>query len=239
MGGSANSGITSGLDTTKPKRGLVDEPGGYAGRELPYDLGEILKSTKGQMTPELLEAYKPYLERPKGEAANRFLTTFGLDLMSRPSSGSGFKGLLTTAAKSAKEPTSQLYQDIDSRRITKAAAEGDLFKTLLQGNLDIAAEAAGEGGAAKTYEKLEIAKALEGIMPRFIELRQKREELISNGGALSKEEDLELRQLQEKYNRFSAKNLEDDLLMEIYAKSLGDRAIPNRDRRIINCRFRK
>ena len=29
MGGSANEGITSGLD--KPKRGLVDEPGGYAG----------------------------------------------------------------------------------------------------------------------------------------------------------------------------------------------------------------
>ena len=34
--------------------------------------------------------------------------------------------------------------------------------------------------------------------------------------------------LQEDYNRFSAKNLEDDLLMEIYAKSLGDRAIPKR-----------
>jgi hypothetical protein len=229
MGGSANSGITSGLDTTKPKRGLVDEPGGYAGRELPYDLGEILKSTKGQMTPELLEAYKPYLERPKGEAANRFLTTFGLDLMSRPSSGSGFKGLLTTAAKSAKEPTSQLYQDIDSRRITKAAAEGDLFKTLLQGNLDIAAEAAGEGGAAKTYEKLEIAKALEEIMPRFIELKQKRKD-----GLLEEGDELELRQLQEKYNRFSAKNLEDDLLMEIYSKGLGDRAVPNRIEELYN-----
>ena len=35
MGGSTGSGITSGLDTTKPKRGLVDEPGGYAGK-LPY-----------------------------------------------------------------------------------------------------------------------------------------------------------------------------------------------------------
>jgi hypothetical protein len=37
MGGSANTGITSGLDTTKPKRGLVNEPGGYAGK-LPYDM---------------------------------------------------------------------------------------------------------------------------------------------------------------------------------------------------------
>ena len=40
--------------------------------------------------------------------------------------------------------------------------------------------------------------------------------------------------LQEDYNRFSAKNLEDDLLMEIYAKSLGDRAIPNREEELYN-----
>jgi hypothetical protein len=45
MGGSANTGITSGLDTTKPKRGLVDEPGGRAGYKmgtLPYDMAETI-----------------------------------------------------------------------------------------------------------------------------------------------------------------------------------------------------
>ncbi len=42
------SGITSGLDTNKNQKvGLVDEPGGYAGK-LPYDMGEILRSTAEQ-----------------------------------------------------------------------------------------------------------------------------------------------------------------------------------------------
>ena len=87
MGGSTGSGITSGLDTTKPKRGLVNEPGGYAGK-LPYDMGEILRSTAEQVKdPEILKAYRPYFERPAGEATSRFLTSFGLDLMSRPAAG--------------------------------------------------------------------------------------------------------------------------------------------------------
>jgi hypothetical protein len=103
-----------------------------------------------------------------------------------------------------------------------------MFKTLIGAQGDIL----GEGGS--TFKDLEIAKALRQIMPRFIELRQKREDLGSTGGSLSKEEDLELRQLQEDYNRFSAKNLEDDLLMEIYAKSLGERAIPKRIEELFN-----
>ena len=223
MGGSAGAGITSGLDTTKPKRGLVDEPGGYAGKELPFDISEILKTTQGQLTPELLEAYKPYMERPEGEATNRFLTTFGLDLMSRPSAGSGFGGLLSTAAQSAKGPTEQLFKDIDSRRLTKNAAEADLFKTLLQGNIDMATEASGEGGAAKSYEKLEIARALREIMPRFLELKEKRQQ-----GTLEKGELVELKMLQEDYNSYSKKDAGEELLMQIFVDGKGPRYLPNK-----------
>ena len=223
MGGSAGAGITSGLDTTKPKRGLVDEPGGYAGKELPFDISEILKTTQGQLTPELLEAYKPYMERPEGEATNRFLTTFGLDLMSRPSAGSGFGGLLSTAAQSAKGPTEQLFKDIDSRRLTKNAAEADLFKTLLQGNINMATEASGEGGAAKSYEKLEIAKALREIMPRFLELKEKRQQ-----GTLEKGELVELKMLQEDYNSYSKKDAGEELLMQIFVDGKGPRYLPNK-----------
>ena len=118
MGGSTGSGITSGLDTTKPKRGLVNEPGGYAGNKLPYDVGEIFKSTAEQY-PELLKQYKPYFERPAGEATSRFLTSFGLDLMGRAPTGNIFQ----TAALSAKGPTEQLYKDIDDQRLMKRAAE--------------------------------------------------------------------------------------------------------------------
>jgi len=168
MGGSTGSGITSGLDTTKPKRGLVDEPGGYAGK-LPYDMGEILKSTASQVKdPEILKAYRPYYERPAGEATSRFLTSFGLDLLSRSPTGNIFQ----TAAQSAKAPTEQLYKDIDEQRLMKRAAEADLFKTLLEGNIDVAAAAAGEGEAGKTYAKLEIATDIENTMKEILVLEE-------------------------------------------------------------------
>ena len=156
MGGSASEGITSGLD--KPKRGLVDEPGKYS-QQL-TDMSNVLARTREQITPETLAMYQPYMQRPQGEALNRFLINFGLDLASRPPTGKGFSGLIGTAASAAKEPTAQLFADIDRERLSKQAAEADLFKTLLQGNIDIAAEAAGEGGAAKTYSQLEIAKEI-------------------------------------------------------------------------------
>ena len=52
MGGSANEGITSGLD--KPKRGLVDEPGGYGG-----DLEKI------QQQRDLINSLAPRTQRPE------------------------------------------------------------------------------------------------------------------------------------------------------------------------------
>ena len=167
MGGSTNSGITSGLDT--PKRGLVDGPGKYSQS---VDMAKVLADTRAQITPENLAAYKPYLERPKGEALNRFLMDFGLNLMSTPPSGSGFTGLLSTGARAAREPTTRLFKDIDDRRLTKQAAEADLFKTLLQGNLDVAAEAAGNEGGAKTYSQLEISKKIKEEVSNIARLKK-------------------------------------------------------------------
>ena len=76
MGGSAAEGITSGLD--KPKRGLVNEPGKYS--QPPLNLPDLLTKTREQMTPENIAAYQPFMQRPQGEALNRFLINFGLDL---------------------------------------------------------------------------------------------------------------------------------------------------------------
>jgi hypothetical protein len=172
MGGSANTGITSGLDTTKPKRGLVNEPGGYSGK-LPYDMGEPLRRTAEQVKdPEILKSYRPYFERPAGEATSRFLTSFGLDLLGRSPTGNIFQ----TAALSAKGPTEQLYKDIDERRLMKSAAEADLFKTLLQGNIDIAASAAGNEGEASKGVKLQIADDIENTMDLIFKLENKKQE---------------------------------------------------------------
>jgi len=184
MGGSASEGITSGLD--KPKRGLVNEPGKYS--QPPLDLPNLLTKTREQMTPENIAAYQPFMQRPQGEALNRFLINFGLDLASRPPTGRGFSGLIGTAASAAKAPTEQLFADIDRERLSKQTAEADLFKTLLEGNIDIAAaEAEGRGeGGAKAFAFKEKADDIENTMDIIFGLRQKKKD--SPDGTLSKED---------------------------------------------------
>ena len=203
-GGSAGEGITSGL---APRQNYEE-----AGSVQPFDLRN---ATMDQLRAE---AQRQGFQAPPMAPDNSlrdFKIDFGLDLISRSPGGNIFQ----TAGAAAKEPFNRFRQSkaaynkgINDRAINKYNSESDMFKTLIGAQADVL----GEGGS--TFKDLEIAKALRAIMPRFIELRQKREELGATGGELSKEEALELRQLQEDYNRFSAKNLEDDLLMEIYAK---------------------
>ena len=69
------------------------------------------------------------------EMMSRFLIPFGLDLMSRSPTGKGFSDLLSTAARSAKEPTAQLFKDIDKRRDDRTDRESALFSALLSSGL--------------------------------------------------------------------------------------------------------
>ena len=220
-GGSAGEGITSGL---APRQGYKDP----AGTVQQNDLSKVnFRDANLQQLMDVADQYgfqAPQMQPDR--SLDNFKIDFGLDLVSRSPGGNIFQ----TAASAAKDPFQRFkasraaYNKAEQdRAINKYNSKTGMFETLLGAQADIL----GEGGTS--YKDLEIAKALESIMPRFIELRQKREEKT-----LSKEEDLELRQLQEKYNRFSAKNLEDDMLIEIYAKSLGDRAIPNREEKLYN-----
>jgi len=111
-GGKAE-GITSGLDT--PKRGLVDGPGGYAGENY-ADLYKKAQEVTGQIYPE----------QPTN--INPFLINFGLDLMSRSPQG----GFLSTAAQSAKQPTQQLFKDIEANKQRRRDTELSLFSTMAE-----------------------------------------------------------------------------------------------------------
>jgi hypothetical protein len=162
-GGSTNEGITSGLDA--PRQGYAEK-----GRVLPFDMSKIVQDTVTQVQdPNIKAAYQPYFQRPEGEGLNRFLMDFGLNLMSTPPRG----GFLSTAASAAKQPVSNLFDDLDAERMGKSAAEADLFKTLLQGNIDIAAEAAGNTTKAKSYAKLEIADNIENTMKEIVALEER------------------------------------------------------------------
>ena len=148
-----------------------------SGQVLPYNMADLVKQSQEQaMDPAVRAAYQPYFERPEGEGLSRFLINFGLNLASTPPMGKGFSGLISTAAGAAKEPTAQLFEDLDQQRLSKKAAEADLFKTLLEGNIDIAESAAeGTGDAvAKKGVKLQIADDIETTMDLIFKLENKK-----------------------------------------------------------------
>jgi len=152
MGGSANEGITSGLD--KPKRGLVNEPGSYAGTlEEQFGLSEIDQLVKSR--------------RPKETYKDRddFLINLGLDMVSRPPSGN----IISTIGESAKGPFKQLRAGQAQERKTQTESESDLFNTLVGAR----AKVMGSEGGGKTYAKLEVANDIERTMTEIYDLEKK------------------------------------------------------------------
>ena len=166
MGGSTNEGITSGLDT--PKRGLVDGPGKYSQPEklkLDYNISQMFP-TEAEMS-EARKFYKPYFERPQGEGLSRFLINFGLNLASTPPMGKGFSGLVSTAAGAAKEPTAQLFEDLDREKLQKNVADADLFKTIMEQKGQILSEAAGTDQSADVFKDQAMMAELAKIVPQI------------------------------------------------------------------------
>ena len=134
-GGKAE-GITSGLDT--PKRGLVDGPGGYAGENY-EELYKKAQEVTGQIYPE----------QPTN--INPFLMNFGLDLMSRSPQG----GFLATAASSAKQPTQQLFKDIETNKQRRRDTELSLFSTM--------AEADAAGASVRSIKGQNVDRVLNSV----------------------------------------------------------------------------
>jgi hypothetical protein len=161
-GGSAN-GIMTGVDT--PKRGFVDGPGGYAGDEDKI-LGQYLK--EANLAKKLTDKIYPQ----QGTDINKFLINFGLDLMSRSPQG----GFLSTAAASAKAPTQQLYQDIESQKAGRRDLETGLFGTLVKARTDLASAnklGVREGYVLKVNEQLNVLeKAINDLNEGLIDEQQ-------------------------------------------------------------------
>jgi hypothetical protein len=198
MGGSTNSGITSGLQSSRQN----------------YMMGDIVKDTREGMTPEVIESYRPYPERPKGEGMSRFLTSFGLNLAST----SPTQGLLSAMATSAKGPTEQLYADIDAQRMGKTQSEADLFKMMLEGNIDIAAAGAANEGGAKMAVELQKVAQLEKIIPKIYDIESQLTDESLTPEARQKLE-IELDVLKTSRNNLSKNNPITAATLELFVKS--------------------
>ena len=118
------SGFAKGGSVDTPKRGLVDGPGGYAGRRGTgtevIDIAEKIRTRMPRPTPKL--SVSDYLQ----------IASTGLDVLGRPSEGSGFGGALRTASK----PLSQLGQNLAK----SFSAQDEVYEDQIKGYTGAQAE---------------------------------------------------------------------------------------------------
>jgi len=140
IGGSAGTGITSGLDT--PKRGLVDGPGKYSqddleDRAFKPNIEQALEAAKLAKDPRVRNVLFPRAGGLRPGTLPGFLTSFGLNLASATPTGTGFGGLAATAAKAAQTP----FQTFQAAKLTEAEDRGkfarDLFTSDIQSQFDL------------------------------------------------------------------------------------------------------
>jgi len=144
IGGSAGTGITSGLDR-KPFQEGTD----------PYD--RALKTTERFMKD--IEKFKGRESGLRPGSLPGFLTQFGLNLASATPTGTGFGGLAATAAKAAQTPFQTFQAAKLAEREDRADRAEDLFSGALASEYDIL-EAEKKGGSSTQYAKSQAADAL-------------------------------------------------------------------------------
>ena len=146
MGGAAGTGITSGLDRKPLSKGTD-----------PYD--RAMKTT---------ERFQSDMDKFRGEqsafmpsALPGFLTSFGLDLLSRPAEGNIFQ----TAALAAKEPFKTFQAATLAKQQDKMDRTDDIFSTALASEYDLERERIENKGKGdeKTFAKEQAAGAVTAI----------------------------------------------------------------------------
>ena len=178
IGGSAE-GITSGLDQTKLtasrpmyKRGRVVNPGGYQGDD---EIDRALKSMEDERVQKFIRGER----RPQWP---QFLTSMGLDLLTRPKAGNIFQQV----AASAKGPYEQWMGARAERGISEDKLKSALFGDVLsletekyKAEQDVLAEAEG-ADPTKTYEYKEKYKDYKNLIETQRDLEQQRKDLENN-----------------------------------------------------------
>ena len=146
IGGSAGTGITSGLDR-KPFQEGTD----------PYD--RALKTTTRAM--EDLEKFRGTQSGLRPGSLPGFLTQFGLNLASATPTGTGFGGLAATAARAAQQPFQTFQAAKLAEREDRADRAEDLFSSALASEYDILEQKEkAKAGSATEYAKTQAANAL-------------------------------------------------------------------------------
>ena len=212
-GGSAEGGITSGLNT--PKRGMVDGPGSYAGIDMNQNVEQALRNASlGDLKTMADQMYSSSAgtRRPQ-RRFNDFLIDFGLDIASRSPQGNIFQ----TAALSAKDPFKR-FQDARSQEELlmeqqKENLEGrrsDMFKTLIEGQSDILAEKTGNTSGVE----LQKVQVIQDVVPKLYDLRSKVED-----GTATDEDKMNIDIYERTLNNLQKKDPITQATLDIFVKS--------------------
>ena len=135
IGGSAGTGITSGLD--KPRKQY--ENGDKVTQDDPQDrtqkfspsIEQAIEFAKLAKNPRVRKELFPASGGLRPGSLPGFLTSFGLNLASATPTGSGFSGLLATGAKAAQQP----FQTFQAAKLARADDEAKFAQNLFESNI--------------------------------------------------------------------------------------------------------
>ena len=226
-GGSAEGGITSGLQS--PRQGY-DDGKSVQPFNMDQNMADFLRNASiGDMKAA---ADQMYTQKERPNYAKRrlgdLMIDFGIDIASRPPTGSGVSGAISTALAAVKDPFDKFKssrardemlnvrqaQNLENQRAS-------MFKSLIEGQSDILAEKSGSGRFRDEAAAIELRR----IIPRLTELKEKRRD---DTVELTKEEQVELKTLHEEFNLYRKKDLGQEVLVDIYVKGKGERYLPNK-----------
>ena len=176
IGGTAE-GITSGL---QPRQGLAfaGVAGAKKDKEL-YDTKSDVPVTGDawdkfkKSFPDIRKLAAAEAYKPRGTNVYDFMTEFGLDIATRPSSGNFF----TDVAASAKDPYSRFRERKQSAAEQEYGSQSDMFKTMLGSYGDILASEAEAGVGEKSYQ----IKVKAGMVRDSVKKISNLERKINNG----------------------------------------------------------
>ena len=195
--GSQGTGITSGLQA--PRQGYDGDGDTQQVKKDNFDLGG---ASFNDMKAKVEQLY------PKKARSNKDLfIDFGLDLVSRPGSGGSIFENIGSSGQAAYNKFRTANTKTDERLEDKRS---DMFTSLIEGQADIL----GTTGSAKTYRDLEIAKALETLIPEIYAIQAK----VDNGTA-SEDDLIQLDVLKTKKNNFTKSNVVTDATIDLFVKS--------------------
>ena len=163
IGGSAGTGITSGLDT--PKRGLVDGPGKYSqddplDRTFKPDINQALDVAELSKDPRVRDVLFPSSGGLSPGTLPGFLTQFGLNLASQTPTGN----IVQTAAIAAQDPFKTFQAAKLTRDDERSKFARDLFSGDIASQYDLEAQRIeSDEKNEKTFAKEQAANAVTSL----------------------------------------------------------------------------